>query len=1533
MSEIREKNGTTRLSKKVGWRAWKALLALFLSIILIISDLPVSILTSIFGKDNSITKEIDALREVRAESNLTKLVVYGHTVDINPVLDAPQDIMSGDSTLLAKYYDGKLVLYKGYTGEGYTKGDINACIYAEGDLTISVAFLQLGKQSLENRILISNSAESQEAYGIYVSGKLTFSGDGKVNVVNKLTSKCTGNATKKSAGIYAGALEMKTPRLSVSTNGAEVSTGSSTEIKPLSAGIYTSGDMEIKAGTVSGVGGNVNGFDGLSAGIYADSLTISSPAKLSAYGGEAASNVNRTKVDGVRSAGIYCINTFAAAGGAQVTAVGSSSMQYSFGTYAADVTVDGENTALSSSGGNVSETVRSETEIFSTGICAVESCSQRAGTVTAKGGKGEISSIGVSSAGLCTKELLQLGGELYASGGAVTNGSGTKYVYSYGIYLGTILKNSGGYMDVSGGIMEAVGGDLIKSGGDHGMSCGICQRTDGTGDCIIGNCGIAAKSGYFIGADGAYYAKACGFSGKLTVKDGAELTAESGSIDKEKGSSFFSESMAISGSLNIEGGTINAIAHGGVRTEGIYSTGFICKNGSNAVINVHAEKSPIETGIPHTYAINSRDDFIMEEGCNAVLTLIADGTKTNDNCYNYGLYLYPAGGAECSLAGGVIDIVMNCGGSPEGGDTYGLMCGRNADICGSQLNIEMNGRDQRMLGIGSENGVGSISLSDGEINVSCNTSQGEIRDGSTGFCCALAVDTTISGGELTLKSDETDNPEIISSGITIDGSIISTSENIDGSGSGYTDDSVINDGVGGSIQYVRAVSGTRIAPPVTDIHIIQRYDEDKISSSFAGLLPEDAGEIRYVAGTAVAVTDLGEPSAHTTVSSYTVGSKNGTVSADIEATAESVGDDIILPVSIRSEGYKPVSLNLIITITDKEVTEVNISGDNRKQYGDADFTLTAVAETADEDPTVSWESSNTSVATVDADGKVSIKGTGTTKIRADYISDSHFGIGAMTLTVDPRQVWLVNPGVSDKVYDGTRDAEVNTPLEIEGVLEADVSKVSVVPGRQLFADKNAGSNKDVYFDNYKLGPGSGGDASANYVLELPANVKANISPKAVTATVTAVDREYEKNNLTVALTAGTLNGVIYGDIVSVDLSEAVGTMADDAAGENKAVTVNGVKLSGADEANYILISQPEGVTVSIGAVAHVHEWGEWIVIKEATATEKGLKRRVCRTDASHVEEEEIPVKSELEPEPEPEPEEPVHAHAMVHHENVAATEESEGSIEYWDCSECGKLFKDAEGKTEISLADTVIPKLPNPTTVLQRKQTESVTESINGMPVSVSLNIVYPEAVSWTGARITKSQLEALSENDGIVKANFNGLEEALKGKMKEDTDVSKLVSVIYTTSKDKNAGTKGYFTLKVKLNSKAVKKAKIKGADKKELNALVKKLNEQLKNDKYEYDIVPIKLSEAESITIKAKLKKGSLQLDEQNKLKGLKSVKIKVQIKGLKKAKSFNYSAKKAGDMFAINVTDAEAKTAGLSAMPGKGFKGSRSGITITK
>ncbi len=50
------------------------------------------------------------------------------------------------------------------------------------------------------------------------------------------------------------------------------------------------------------------------------------------------------------------------------------------------------------------------------------------------------------------------------------------------------------------------------------------------------------------------------------------------------------------------------------------------------------------------------------------------------------------------------------------------------------------------------------------------------------------------------------------------------------------------------------------------------------------------------------------------------------------------------------------------------------------------------------------------------------------------------------------------------------------------------------------------------------------------------------------------------------------------------------------------------------------------LTVTVRARPHTHVWGEWIVLREATETEEGLRQRVCLGNSGHVETQTIPKK-------------------------------------------------------------------------------------------------------------------------------------------------------------------------------------------------------------------------------------------------------------------------------------------------------------------
>ncbi|MBR3235184.1 MAG: InlB B-repeat-containing protein, partial [Atopobiaceae bacterium] len=93
-----------------------------------------------------------------------------------------------------------------------------------------------------------------------------------------------------------------------------------------------------------------------------------------------------------------------------------------------------------------------------------------------------------------------------------------------------------------------------------------------------------------------------------------------------------------------------------------------------------------------------------------------------------------------------------------------------------------------------------------------------------------------------------------------------------------------------------------------------------------------------------------------------------------------------------------------------------------------------------------------------------------------------------------------------------------------------------------------------------------------------------------------------------------------------------------------------------------------------------HQWGAWQTIKEPTAYDEGLAKRVCAHNDAHIEYRSIPT---LE-----------HEHSLEHVEAKPASCVSEGNNEYWRCEDCDACFLDAEGTRPVeSDADIVVARL------------------------------------------------------------------------------------------------------------------------------------------------------------------------------------------------------------------------------------------------
>jgi hypothetical protein len=169
-------------------------------------------------------------------------------------------------------------------------------------------------------------------------------------------------------------------------------------------------------------------------------------------------------------------------------------------------------------------------------------------------------------------------------------------------------------------------------------------------------------------------------------------------------------------------------------------------------------------------------------------------------------------------------------------------------------------------------------------------------------------------------------------------------------------------------------------------------------------------------------------------------------------------------------------------------------------YGDAPFALTGTASSG---LTVSYVSSNTSVATVSGN-TVTILAEGTTTITASQSGDANYTAATSvdrTLTVNKKNLTIINVTANNKVQDGGTTATLAGIASLVGVVSGEESNVTLggTP-TATFASATPGTGIAVTVTGYTLS----GSASGNYTLSQPTGLTANITalaaPDATAAT-------------------------------------------------------------------------------------------------------------------------------------------------------------------------------------------------------------------------------------------------------------------------------------------------------------------------------------------------------------------------------------------------------------------------------------------------
>ena len=186
-----------------------------------------------------------------------------------------------------------------------------------------------------------------------------------------------------------------------------------------------------------------------------------------------------------------------------------------------------------------------------------------------------------------------------------------------------------------------------------------------------------------------------------------------------------------------------------------------------------------------------------------------------------------------------------------------------------------------------------------------------------------------------------------------------------------------------------------------------------------------------------------------------------------------------------------------------------------------------------------------------------------------------------TANITRASVTVTGATAANKIYDATTAATLTSNGTLNGLQGGETLALNVTGAS--FADKNVGTAKAVTISGYSLADGSG--LASNYQLDTTsAAATANITPATISAItgIGAVDKVYDATTaVNVSTTSASFTGRLGSDVLTV--GGGSGSFADKNVGTNKAITVTGLSLGGADAGNYTLASTSGTATGSITA--------------------------------------------------------------------------------------------------------------------------------------------------------------------------------------------------------------------------------------------------------------------------------------------------------------------------------------------------------------
>ena len=191
---------------------------------------------------------------------------------------------------------------------------------------------------------------------------------------------------------------------------------------------------------------------------------------------------------------------------------------------------------------------------------------------------------------------------------------------------------------------------------------------------------------------------------------------------------------------------------------------------------------------------------------------------------------------------------------------------------------------------------------------------------------------------------------------------------------------------------------------------------------------------------------------------------------------------------------------------------------------------------------------------------------------------ANYQLAGQKLRADITRKNLIVSGIKaqDKVYDGNAAATVDSSsINYQGLVEGDDLSVSNLSGE--FADKNAAQNKKVYLsEDY-----SGLDRN-NYSISKQQTAQASITKKELLLeNVIALDKDYDNTRDAEIIDYGDIKGMVSGDLIELDRSEAAAVFKDKYPGKDKFVYLNNLSIIGEDSANYFIKIQQTEADINI----------------------------------------------------------------------------------------------------------------------------------------------------------------------------------------------------------------------------------------------------------------------------------------------------------------------------------------------------------------